>query len=352
MRVGLVGLPGAGKTTLFRALGGQREKVPHAPQDERPVVSVEVPDPRLEWLRDLWQPRKFTPARVGFADLPGIPERAVKGKAELLAAVRECDALALVLRDFAADPYGLGPPDPGRDLETLRTEFLLGDLAVVEGRLERLQAKLRKPVKDRAEDEKELALLERIRPLLESGEGLADLELRPEDEKRIAGFQFLARKPLLLVRNVAEEALTSPPPTALLQGVPEIRLCATVEEDVAGLEPGERAEFLAAYGIAEPARDALVRAAYAACRVHSFFTAGEDEVRAWTIPVGATAVEAAAKIHSDLARGFIRAEVVPWEELHAAGDLRRFKEARGAPRLEGRDYVVQDGDILEIRFSV
>lgn len=352
MRLGLVGLPGAGKTTLFRALGGQREKVPHAPQDERPVVSVEVPDPRLEWLRDLWQPRKYTPARVEFCDLPGIPERAVKGKAELLAAVRECDALALVLRAFAADPYGAGPPDPARDLETLRTEFVLGDLAVVEGRIERLRAKLRKPGRDKAEDEQELALLERILPLLESGEGLTGLELRPEEEKRIAGFQFLARKPLLVVRNAGEEDLGSPPLETLLAGAPEIRLCATVEEDVADLEPEERAEFLTAYGVAEPARDALVRAAYAACRVHSFFTTGEDEVRAWTIPVGATAVEAAGKIHSDLARGFIRAEVVPWEELHAAGDLRRYKEARGALRLEGRDYVVQDGDILEIRFSV
>ncbi len=349
MRVGLVGLPGSGKTTLFRALGGEREKVPHAPSDERPLVSVEVPDPRLEWLRDLWQPKKFTPARVEFQDLPGIPEKAVRGKPELLAAVRECDALAVVLRDFAADPYGQGPPAPARDLEILRSEFLLGDLAVVEGRLERLQAKLRKPTPDKAAEERERELLERIRPLLEEGTGLQDLELAPEDRRLLAGFRFLSAHPWVVVRNVDEERAGEPPEA--LSEAPEIVLAATAEEEVAGLDPGDRAEFLAAFGIAEPARASLVRAAYAACRVHSFFTAGDDEVRAWTIPVGANAVEAAGRIHSDLARGFIRAEVVPFEELRAAGDLRRYK-AEHPVRLEGRDYVVQDGDILEIRFSV
>ncbi|HEX9793902.1 MAG TPA: DUF933 domain-containing protein [Planctomycetota bacterium] len=350
MRVGLVGFSGAGKTSLFRALGGQNEKLPHTPQDDRPVVSVEVPDPRLEWLRDLWKPRKYTPARVEFQDLPGIPERAVKGKPELLAAVRECDALAVVLRDFSADPYGIGAPGAARDLETLRTEFALGDLAVVEGRLERLESKKKKPVKEQAEDEKERLLLARIAPALEAGESLQSLALSAEDEKRISGFQFLSLKPLLVVHNVGEEDLGRAV-DPIQRDCPEIPLCATVEEDVAGLEESERAEFLDAYGIAERARDALVRAAYAACRAHAFFTAGEDEVRAWTIPVGASAVESAGKIHSDLARGFIRAEVSPWESLHAAGDLRSYK-AKGGSRLEGKDYVVVDGDILEIRFSV
>lgn len=351
MKVGLIGWPGSGKTTLFRALGGVRDKLPHGPTDERPVVSVEVPDPRLLWLRELHRPKKFTPARVEFADLPGIPEKAVKGKAELLAAVRDCDALALVLREFAADPYAVGAPNPARDLDNLRVEFLLGDLAQVEGRIERIQAKLKKPYKEKAEDEKELAVLEKLKPHLESQEGLAGLTLSVEEEKRIASFQFLSRKPTVVVRNVGENELAAARPPLRGDGGPEIVLAATVEEDVAALPAAERAEFLSAYGIAEPARDALVRAAYRACKVQSFFTAGEDEVRAWTVAIGASAVEAAGKIHSDLARGFIRAEVTPWQALREAGDLRSFK-ARGGARLEGRDYLVADGDILEIRFSV
>ncbi|KAA3607273.1 MAG: redox-regulated ATPase YchF [Planctomycetota bacterium] len=349
MKVGLVGLPGAGKTSLFRALGGEREKLPHAPNDERPLVSVEVPDPRLEWLRDLYQPKKFTPARVEFCDLPGLPDKEVKGKAELLAAIRECDALALVLREFEHDPYGLGPPQVLADLDTLRTEFLLGDLAVCEGRIERLQAKKKKPVKEQAEDQKELALLERLAPYFESGEGIANLDLKADEEKRISGFQFLSRKPLLMVRNVGEDQVAED--RSSLSEFPELILAATVEEELVGLAPEEQQEFLDAYGIQESARDALVRLAYRACKVHSFFTTGEDEVRAWTIPMGAHAVEAAGKIHSDLARGFIRAEVSPWQSLHDAGDLRTFK-AGGGSRLEGKDYVVADGDILEIRFSV
>lgn len=355
MKVGLVGLSGSGKTSLYRALGGHRDKVPHGPTDERPVLSVEVPDRRLDWLAALYKPKKFTPARVEFCDLPGIPTDAPKGKAELLAAVRDCDALAVVLRDFRADPYAVGPPNAARDLDNLHVEFLLGDLAVLEGRMERLRSGLKKnkPAKEKAEDEKELAVLERLHPLFEGERQAAAVSLHAEDEKRIAGFQFLSRKPWLLVRNVDEDALAAQRAPLRADGGPEIVLAATVEEDVAGLPAAERGEFLAAYGIADPARDQLVHAAYRACKVQSFFTAGEDEVRAWTVPVGASAVEAAGKIHSDLARGFIRAEVVPWQALHDAGDLKHLK-LTGAhhARLEGRDYVVQDGDILEIRFSV
>ena len=351
MRVGLVGLPGSGKTTLFRALGGHHERVPHAPTDERPLVSVEVPDPRLEWLRDLYAPKKYTPARVEFCDMPGIPDRSVRGKPELLAAVRECDALALVLREFDADPYGLGPPQAKRDLETLRAEFLLGDLAVAEGRIERIRAKLKRPYKEKEQEEKELAILEKLAPHFESGDGILGVELHAEEEKLISGFQFLSRKPTLVVRNLSEDALGAVREPISGDGSPEILLAATVEEEVGGLEPDEQKEFLEAYGVHESARDALVRAAYSACRVQSFFTAGEDEVRAWTVDVGADAVTAAGKIHSDLARGFIRAEVVPWDSLRAAGDMRALK-ARHGTRLEGKEYRVMDGDILEIRFSV
>lgn len=345
MKVGLVGLPGSGKTSLFCALGGEREILPHAPGDEAGLVSVEVEDDRLSWLQTLYRPRKFTPARLEFVDLPGIPAEEVRGKAELLAAVRDCDALLVVLRAFEDDPYGIGSADPKADLSQLQTEFLLGDLAVCEGRIERLQAKVKKPTPDREKDEQELALLERLLPLLEGEQGLADAELTPDEERLIAGYRFLSRKTVIEVYNIGEDAI----------GAAEVgggtSLCAPVEADIASLPEGEREEFLEGYGLEQSARAGLVAACYRACGLQSFFTTGEDEVRAWTIPVGATAVESAGKIHSDLARGFIRAEVSPWEDLHAAGDERAFKAAGGS-HLEGKDYVVADGDILNIRFSV
>lgn len=350
MKIGLAGLPGAGKTTLFHALGGRREKVPHGVTDERAVVSVEVADPRLDWLRDLHRPRKCTPARLEFCDLPGIPEQNVKGKAELLAAVRECDALAIVLREFSADPYGVGAPDPGRDLKTLQAEFLLADLALVEGRLERLRAKLSKPAKERGEDPYELALLERLHPFLERGASLRDLRIHPDDERRLNGFQLLTRKPVLTVRNVGEAGIGSRPPPLPGSTAPEIVLCAAVEEELEQLAAEERGEFQSAYGIQEPARRALARTVLGASRVHTFFTVVGEEVRAWLIPVGATALEAAGRIHSDMARGFIRVAVVAFDELRAAPDPAHFR-THHHPRLEGRDYVVRDGDILEIRFS-
>jgi len=349
MRVALVGRPGSGKTTLWRALGGVEGGAPAAA-----IVSVEVPDPRLEWLRDLHEPKKFTPARIEFLDLPGIPEKDERGKGERLAAARESGALVAVVRAFAdpSYPYERPDPDPLGEARSLREELRLGDYAILHGRIERIEASLRKPAGRRETDEQELATLRRWVEVLEGeGRDLRDLEMSRDDLALARSFGFASRKPVLLVVNAAEGAAVPDPEALRAVFGRALVLDAKVEEEIARLSPGEREAFLRDFGIEEPARARLVREAYAALGLISFFTVGEDEVRAWTIPQGGTALEAAGTIHTDLARGFIRAEVTPFDDLRAAGSWREAR-ARSATRLEGKDYVVRDGEVVHIRFSV
>jgi hypothetical protein len=360
MNLGIIGRPGSGKTTLFHALGGPvRPKAPQQPTDEKVVASIEVPDPRLEWLRDLEQPRKFTPARIEFIDLPGLPPKDVRGKSELLAAMRDCDGFVMVVRNFENDSYpyeGSPAADPIAEVKSLRDEFLFEDYAVLAKRVEKLVEAQKKPSKNRERDEQERAFLTKILADVE-GKGQTVREAmenyqESKDAVFLRSFAFLSQKPVVLIINIAEgrgdddgvRQSAAFYPTSLV-------LNASIEEEIASLDPADRAGFLKDFGISEPASGRLIRASYAALGLRAFFTSGQDEVRAWTIKAGDDAVTAAGRIHSDLARGFIRAEVTAFADLKAAGSWREAK-VKNATRLEGKEYKVEDGEILNIRFAV
>ena len=339
MKLGLVGRPFAGRSTLLTALGGTPD-----PAGGEARVSTPVRDPRLEAMRDLFRPKKFTPARAEYLDLPGLPEGdGAAGKAERVGRVRDADALVIVLDAFT------GTDDPAATLAGLEEEFLLADFEVLSGRLERLRhSKTAKS--ERADEERETAVLERIHGAMEADlRPVSEVEMSAEERKALSGFRFLTEKPRIVVVNTSDPATTAED-----AGVPgAVALCLEIEAEIAGLEAAdaERAEFLAGFGLDEPAVDRLVRASLGALGLICFFTVGEDEVRAWPVAAGATAVEAAGEIHSDLARGFIRAEMCTWEQMTAAGGEREAKAA-GVIRLEERTAVVSDGDILHVRFSV
>ena len=345
MKIGLVGFPGAGKSTVFGALTGL--EVATGPGADKPRVGVvKVPDPRVDALAKLFSPKKKTYAEITFTDLGGGHGKGVDRAA--LNAMRPLDALCQVVRGF---PNAAGEPaQPLREIQDLAAETILADLELVEQRLARL-AKERSPAKER-----ELPLLERLKPALESERALRELELSPEERKTIAGYTFLTLKPLLLVLNVAEADLAASVAPAIESAAKErglglVVLSAQVERDIAQMEPAEQAEFLTSLGVEEPASHRFIRAAYQLLDLISMLTAGDDECRAWPIGRGTPAQRAAGKIHSDIERGFIRAEVVPWQDLVALGSEARCREA-GKLRVEGKSYVVQDGDVVNFRFNV
>jgi hypothetical protein len=349
MKVGLTGFPGAGKTTVFNALTGLHARTGTGGGDGRPNLgAIKVPDARVDRLAAIWSPRKTTYAEVTFIDFP--PPRTAQQKAvldaETVAQLRDADALVQVVRAFP-DVTG-APPTAAADLDGFAAELVLADLAVLEKRLER--------TKKEKGHERERALLERLLPELEAGKPLRLLDLGAEDRALLAGFALLSLRPLLIVLNVPEEAVAAPVPADLAEraraaGGEALVLSAQVEMEVAELEPGDRAAFLADLGLTESARDRFLRASYALLDLISFLTAGEDECRAWTIRRGTTAVKAAGKIHSDIERGFIRAEVMAFDDFVRLGSEAKVREA-GKLRLEGKEYVVQDGDIIHFRFNV
>jgi hypothetical protein len=354
VRLGIIGFPGSGKTTLFNLLTGAAASVAQPAGRGRLNVGVaRVPDDRVTRLAALFQPRKTIYASVEVVDLAGFDrgERATLDVGEL----RQADALLHVVRAFPSPALGPAPP-PAREVQALEEELVLADLDVVERRLQKLGPGLKRKPTDA--EQREHALLGRVRGPLEEGVALRAQALTAEDGRLLRGFQFLSQKPILHCLNLAEDAVARR--DELLAELAEVGkrpgtlvgwVSAMVESEVAALQPEEQRSFLEALGLPEPALHRVIRDAYALLGLASFFTVGEDEVRAWTIPAGAAAVEAAAAIHSDIARGFIRAEVIGWAELLEVGSLAEARK-RALLRLEGKDYPVQDGEVCHFRFNV
>ena len=350
MRVGIAGFPRSGKTTIFNALTGQHADVGGFSEPGNVHLgTIKVPDPRVDRLSAIFHPRKTTYAEIVFVDFPPASDAAGGSALEsaTLTQMRETDALVQVVRGFP-DPITGDAPDPVRDLRNFKGELLLADLVLVEKRLDRL-----KKEKGR---EHERALLERCKDRLDAEQPLRHLELGGEESALIAGFGFLSRRPLMAVLNVSEADVRAPMPAALAgllaaERVEGLVLSGKIEMEIAALDADDRRAFLEDLGIGAPARERFIRCAYELLDQISFLTSGEDEVRAWTIKRGTTAVKAAGKIHSDIERGFIRAEVVHYDDFVQYGSDAKCREA-GKLRLEGKEYVVNDGDIIHFRFNV
>lgn len=358
LRIGIVGLPQTGKTTLFQILTHAHGGGPGSGRQETHVGVVRVPDARLDRLTELFKPQKTVHATIEYMDMPGsVIELARTGVQSQ--ALRELDALVHVARAFQDEsvPHEAGSVDARRDIESVELELILSDLAVVEKRLERLEKDIKKQKNPAME--KELQVLNICKAALEKQTPLREVELNAEETKVIRGFTFLSRKPMLYVLNLGEAdaaranladqfAAQAGLKQRLRTGVSAI--CGRVEAELAQLSDADAAEFLASYGLKESAVSRLIRASYQLLGLISFFTVGEDECRAWTLRAGSTALEAAGEIHSDIQRGFIRAEVVKYDDLMAAGSLAEAR-TRAQLRLEGKEYVVEDGEVVHFRHA-
>jgi ribosome-binding ATPase len=340
MRAGLVGFAGSGKSTLFQLLTG-------ATPDPSKVHSGQVgiatlSDPRLDYLADMHKPKKVTPATVELLDTPGLMPGTHGDNPQRLALIREGDALLIVLGMYSG-------ADPAADLAAFREEMLFADLGVVTNRAERLDASVKKPRPDREAQLKELDIVRRVLTALESGQPIASLELTEDEKKPMRSFGLLTDKPQVVIVNISQGCEI---PAALTASAPEaVAIDAKLELELSQMDPEERAAFMADFGLTEFGRDRIIRRAYEAVGIITFFTAGEPEVRGWNLERGGSAVDAAGKIHTDLARGFIRAEVTAYDDLARLGSVREVK-AKNLQRLEGKEYVVKDGDIVYFRSSV
>jgi len=360
MRVGVVGLPQTGKTTVCNAVTGAHGEVGgYRAGGAADVAVLRVPDERLEFLTSLFEPTKTVHATIELADIAGIFTHMGKGgedSARAFAIARDTDALLMVLRSFSdpAVPHVLGSVDPARDYARMDEELLLADLSVVENRTEHILREVkRKPVAEREQLQHELQLLEGCRKAVEQQHGIRSVQLSEAQEKMLRSYAFLTLKPLVCVLNVGEDQLGKASTAPQLQGLepPPVEMCGKLEMEIAQLDEADRAEFMEDAGLTDLAALRLVRACYEAMGLRTFFTYAHDEVRAWTVHAGGNAVDAAAKVHTDMARGFIRAEVVAFDDLKACGSTKEAK-ARGELRLEGKDYEVQDGDVITFRFGV
>jgi ribosome-binding ATPase len=360
LRAGLIGFPSAGKTSLFQLLTSVRDAPARGGKTDANVGVSRVPDDRLDELTALFNPRKRVPATVEFADIAGVGS--AKGGAQALldvAPFRNADALLHVVRMFRdpSVPHPAGSVDPTRDVRGMEDELILADLGVVERRLERLERDIKKG--NTPDLRKEQEILVRCRAALESGRALRALELGTDDAKRLRGFQFLSAKPLLIVLNLDEADLAQAADAVKLAGLESfltgaatraVPICAKIELEIAQLEEADRQAFMADLGLQESGLDRVIRASYDLLGYISFFTVGEDECRAWSIPRETPAVLAAGEIHSDISRGFIRAEVVRYEHLLARKTLAACRD-HGELRLEGKDYIVLDGDVINFRHA-
>ncbi|MDE0212608.1 MAG: DUF933 domain-containing protein [Deltaproteobacteria bacterium] len=350
MKVGLTGFSRAGKTTLYNALTGLSTEVGgFETRHEAAMAVVKVPDPRVDALSEIVHPKDKKYAEVTFLDFPPSQERKAALETQSLAQLREVDALAQVVRAFD-DPLASEPPAPVRDLNAFQAELILADLTVIEKRLERIRKEANK------DHQREMELLTRCQSVLEEERPLRGLEFLPEERTLLSGFAFLSAKPLLVVYNTGEEALQEPLPADVAEytaaeNLTVVPVCGKLEMEIAQLDPDERAEFLSELGLSETARDRFIRHAYDHLHLMSFFTAGPVEVRAWTITRDTAAVNAAGKIHSDIERGFIRAEVISYGDYIEHRGESGCRSA-GKLRLEGKEYRVQDGDVMHIRFNV
>jgi len=360
LRAGLFGFPSSGKTALFQLLTSAREAPRQGGKAEANVGVARVPDERLDRLSAMFNPRKHVPATVEFADVAGTGGAQTGAQVLLdLAPFRNADALLHVVRMFRdpSVPHPSGAIDPARDVRTMEDEIILADLGVVERRLERLERDLKKG--NTPELAKEREILVRCKTALEAGQPLRALGLSADEAKRLRGFQLLSAKPLLLVLNLDEADLPQADEAVRLAGLESfmagaatraVPICAKIELEIAQLEPADAAAFMTDLGLRESGLDRVIRASYDLLGYISFFTVGEDECRAWSIPRQTSAVLAAGEIHSDISRGFIRAEVVGYDQLIARGTLAACRD-HGELRLEGKEYVVDDGDVINFRHA-
>lgn len=357
MQTGIIGLPQVGKTSLFRILTKARVESRGGAPNQAHVGIARVPDARVVKLSEVFKPKKVTYATIEYVDIGGLQKDREKNSASLVP-LREADALAHVVRLFQdpAVPHE-GPIDPIRDIESVEIELILNDLEQVGKRIERIEKDLKK--KKDPQLEAELQVVQRCKAALEAEIPLRQLEFTPTEEKMITGYMFLTQKPMLYVLNLGDEEageidrvvekyklekLATKPHTAV------VPFCGKIEAELAELDDAEAAEMMKEFGLKESGRDRLIQATYRLLGLISFLTCGEPECRAWTIERGMTAPQAAGAIHSDIERGFIKADVVNWEDLLAAGSFAAAKE-KAQVRLEGKEYVVKDGDVILFRHS-
>jgi GTP-binding protein YchF len=352
MKLGIIGLPQSGKTTIFNAVTrGHAPTTASAGRFEVHTSVVDVPDPRVDRLSAMFKPRKTIYGKVTYADIAGLESGTAKSgiSGQLLNQLTQMDGFLLVARGFEDEmvPHPMGSIDPARDADIMLSELLLNDLIAVERKLERLTDERKKGGTDKTENERQTKLFQRLQEALADNTPLRKVEVSAEESKILASFGLLTRKPVLIVFNMGESQSA---PVWEFE-TPSVALQGKLEMEIAQLSPEDAAVFMQEYGIEELSLNRMIRLSYDLLQVQSFFTVGEDEVRAWETKIGATAQESAGEIHTDLARGFVRAEVVHYDDLVSLGGMTEAK-AKGKLRLEGKEYLVKDGDIVHIRSSL